>query len=106
MRRRRALKPEVPPLAPLPPDAKAFPTHWRWATVLVLAVYLGLSAGHIRYTPIARSSEFNYINAPDEAAHLGYVRALAVGHRLPVRGDAEFPTYEWHQPPLYYALAS
>jgi hypothetical protein len=65
-----------------------------------------LSAGHIYSTPIAPSSEFNYINAPDEAAHIGYVKAIAIGHTLPVQGDRKFPTYEWHQPPLYYVIAA
>jgi hypothetical protein len=74
--------------------------------VLIFCAYLGLTIGHVRTTPVAPNSSLNYINAPDEAAHLGYVRALAIGHRLPVRNDAEFPTYEWHQPPLYYVLGA
>jgi len=64
---------------------------------------------------------------PDEPAHYNYVRSLAQDHRFPVleRGDYDqaylgrltserFPselstdslTYEDHQPPLYYLLAS
>jgi 4-amino-4-deoxy-L-arabinose transferase-like glycosyltransferase len=45
---------------------------------------------------------------PDEPSHLGYVRFLAEGHGLPVLGretDPNGPTYEAHQPPLYYLLA-
>ncbi|NIM88840.1 MAG: hypothetical protein GTN78_25035, partial [Gemmatimonadales bacterium] len=42
---------------------------------------------------------------PDESAHVRYVEFLAENHRMPVF-DAENPDpdYEFHQPPLYYAL--
>lgn len=104
MSRRKLRQPVVPPLAPLPPPAARLSVGWRWATGLVFCAYLGLTIGHLAITPVAPTSSINYINAPDEAAHLGYVRALAEGHRLPVRNDPDFPTYEWHQPPLYYLL--
>ena len=87
-------------------DPATLPVLWPIAMLLILGVYFALAAAHIYHTPVATSSEFNYINAPDEAAHIGYVRAIAEGHRLPTRGDTNFPTYEWHQPPLYYAIAS
>lgn len=60
--------------------------------------------GHLSITPLATSGSF--INAPDERAHLAYVEAIATGHRLPVRNDTQYPTYQWHQPPLYYTLAA
>jgi hypothetical protein len=45
---------------------------------------------------------------PDEPSHFGYVRYLAEGHGFPVLGrdnDPSGPSYESHQPPLYYLLA-
>ncbi len=46
---------------------------------------------------------------PDEPSHFGYVRQLAKGRGLPMLGRdtaPDGPTYEAHQPPLYYALAA
>jgi hypothetical protein len=46
--------------------------------------------------------------APDEGAHLEYARYLLDKNSLPVfeaRG-ANFPGYEFHQPPLYYGLCA
>ncbi len=43
----------------------------------------------------------------DELAHYGYVRHLAEGRGIPLLGRAEYPggpSYEAHQPPLYYGL--
>jgi hypothetical protein len=45
---------------------------------------------------------FNLINAPDEEAHLQYLQTINRAGRLPAAED----TYEYHQPPLYYILAS
>jgi 4-amino-4-deoxy-L-arabinose transferase-like glycosyltransferase len=50
-------------------------------------------------------------NAPDEAAHVAYVRSLAAGHlpsqRAPLAANQNSAaSYEWHQPPLYYVLAA
>ena len=43
---------------------------------------------------------------PDETAHLRYVSWLADHHALPVfAADDPGADYEFHQPPLYYALA-
>lgn len=45
---------------------------------------------------------------PDEPSHFGYVRFLAEGRGWPVLGatnDPRGPTYEAHQPPLYYMAA-
>jgi 4-amino-4-deoxy-L-arabinose transferase-like glycosyltransferase len=101
MSRRKPLQPEVPPLSPLPPPHAALPIVWRWATGLLVCAYISLTLGHLYVTPVAPSAAVNFINAPDEAAHLAYARAVAEG-RLPASAD----TYEWHQPPLYYALAA
>lgn len=106
MGRKAVPSPEAPPLSPLEEKPAGLSLWTKIAAVLIIAVYVGLGAGHIYSTPVASSSVFNYINAPDEAAHVMYVRAIAEGHRFPVRGDHEFPTYEWHQPPLYYQLIS
>lgn len=103
MRPSRGLQPEVPPLAPLLPRPEPIPTLWRWVAVLVLAAYIGLSAGHIYATPVLPPNAGSFINAPDEPAHWGYVQILAREGRLPRQGD---PTYEWHQPPLYYAATA
>lgn len=70
----------------------------------IVLVFVLLALFHARITPLARTGSF--INAPDEAAHIGYVRALAVGKRLPARNDPDFATYQWHQPPAYYAIVS
>ena len=46
-------------------------------------------------------------NAPDEPAHAAYVLALARDARLPVWNRPKQPdSYEFFQPPLYYAAAS
>jgi hypothetical protein len=45
---------------------------------------------------------------PDEVSHFRYVRVLAEGKGFPVlrpSTDPEGPTYEAHQPPLYYLLS-
>lgn len=46
-------------------------------------------------------------SAPDEGAHLEYVQYLAQEKAFPVfvPKGANFPGYEYHQPPLYYLLA-
>ncbi len=70
-------------------------------TVLVFLLFAWVLSS---ITPLADTG--SYINAPDERAHVGYVAAIALGHRLPTKGDREFPTYQWHQPPFYYAVAA
>ncbi len=79
------------------------PTHRLLAAGVVLAC-VAFAWFLANSTPLVETGSL--INAPDEAAHVGYVRAVAVGHRLPTRSDAEFRTYQWHQPPLYYAVAA
>jgi 4-amino-4-deoxy-L-arabinose transferase-like glycosyltransferase len=106
MSRRKPLTPESPPLSPLPPKPVPIPTQWFVVLALVLVGYLCLGALHINTTPIAPDTNTNYINAPDEAAHLMYVRAIAEKGHIPVQHDKDYPTYEWHQPPLYYSLVS
>ncbi len=47
------------------------------------------------------------IGAPDEDAHVRYVRHLLEGRGVPSLADPRnLPTYEAHQPPAYYALAA
>ncbi|MBI3912255.1 MAG: glycosyltransferase family 39 protein [Armatimonadetes bacterium] len=70
----------------------------RWLAILG-ALYLLLAAGFNLATP--------YGEAPDEWAHVDYVKQVAAG-RLPhldllTRKDRQ-TGYEAHQPPLYYAL--
>src|SRR5205807_1687423 len=102
----KTLQPEAPPLSPLPTEPRPLPRLWRTALVLVLLTYLGFGIVHLMLTPVAPSSPPNYINAPDEYAHLEYIRSIAHGGRLPVQGDPVYHTYEWHQPPLYYMIAA
>jgi 4-amino-4-deoxy-L-arabinose transferase-like glycosyltransferase len=103
-----------PPLSPLPPTVPPLTGAWRWSLPLLMLLYLGLAVLHAQFVPIGQTG---YQNAPDEAAHVSYVHTIAAG-RLPVRpGGAEgpssgvqaasaLPSYEWHQPPLYYGLAA
>ncbi len=93
-----------PPLSPLPPPSQPPKGPWRWAAPLLLLLYLALASWHALTLPTGQTG---YQNAPDEAAHVVYVRTLASGH-LPTRAaSAGNPIgYEWHQPPLYYALAA
>lgn len=72
----------------------------RFVLPLLLGVYLLLTALLIWRVPIGA--------APDENAHFEYVNFLAQNGHLPVfvpRG-ATFSGYEYHQPPLYYALCA
>ncbi|HZP82743.1 MAG TPA: glycosyltransferase family 39 protein, partial [Chthonomonadaceae bacterium] len=102
--RRKPLIPPAPPLSPLPPPSQPPPGLWRWALPLLLLLYLGLAVAHAQLVPLGATG---YQNAPDEAAHVVYVRAVAEG-RLPTRSSGEKTPngYEWHQPPLYYFLAA
>ena len=91
-----------PLLAPAQPPAGA----WRMAVPLLFVLYVIFAGLHALWVPVGQTG---YQNAPDEAAHVTYVRALAGGH-LPTQALADTdPTgksYEWHQPPLYYAWAA
>ncbi len=92
-------------LSPLP-DAGVVVNVSRWPLALLLLLYIVAASIHAWLVPIDQTG---YQNAPDEAAHVNYVRVLATGH-LPTLQDAERDSrgqsYEWHQPPLYYAVAT
>jgi 4-amino-4-deoxy-L-arabinose transferase-like glycosyltransferase len=103
MKSKKKHQPEVPPLSPLPPKPETLTIGWRWIAIGILALYLAISVGCLVVTPVLTPSQGSLINAPDEAAHWGYIQVLAKEGRLPHKGD---PTYEWHQPPLYYFTAS
>lgn len=70
----------------------------RWALGAILAAYIVLTSLLIIFVPINA--------APDEAAHVQYVQHLALRGQFPVfvPNGAPTPGYEFHQPPLYYAL--
>jgi 4-amino-4-deoxy-L-arabinose transferase-like glycosyltransferase len=72
----------------------------RWIIIAILVLYLGLGVVYSLVVPA--------FEAPDEPAHLGYVRYLVVHRRFPVQQpDPDLsPTLEAHQPPLYYLLAA
>jgi len=106
-RRKPPLSEPAPPLSPLPPPTQP-PTGWmRLALPCLILHYLVFACLHACYVPTGQTG---YQNAPDEAAHVTYIRVLATG-RLPTRDHPETglqptaPSYEWHQPPLYYLLA-
>lgn len=71
--------------------------------LLILVLSALLSVGYARSTPVG--------GAPDEGAHLEYVKVLATEGRLPAldmtkrRSSFADPNYEAHQPPVYYGLA-
>ncbi len=76
----------------------------RWVLPIILACYLLFAGLHAALVPVGQTG---YQDAPDEAAHVNFVRVLAQG-RLPSRVDSARDklkqSYEWHQPPLYYLL--
>jgi hypothetical protein len=68
-----------------------------------MLAYLALAGLNAMVVPVGQTG---YQNAPDEAAHVAYVRSLA-HWRLPTRETSAGPFgYEWHQPPLYYLAAA
>ena len=103
MNRKKNLNPEMPPLAPLPQQTVDMSRVLQAFGALILLAYIGMTLAHLVSTPVINSGAL--IQAPDEAAHISYVAAVAHGH-LPLRGDTADHTYEWHQPPLYYAITS
>jgi 4-amino-4-deoxy-L-arabinose transferase-like glycosyltransferase len=91
----------------------------RFVLALILGIYLALGALFAANTPPWQ--------APDEPAHYNYVRYLVEQGRFPVLHMGDYPhayleeiknrhfppdlsidpiRYEFHQPPLYYALAA
>jgi len=69
----------------------------RAALIVIVLIYLALGAWYAAAIPFGQ--------APDESAHLVYVQYLAKEHRLPVFRPVGAGGYEFHQPPLYYALS-
>ena len=92
-----------PPLSPLPPPLQLPQGIWKIMVPALLISYLVLACLHAAWVPTGQTG---YQNAPDEAAHVSYVRTLTSG-KLPTQGQADKDpvgqSYEWHQPPLYYA---
>lgn len=80
------------------------PARWRALGAICILLFLVTGAAHIALSPVLKDGSL--IQAPDEPAHLVYVRAIAESSRLPLQTDPVYKTYEWHQPPLYYALAA
>jgi hypothetical protein len=72
----------------------------KWMLPVCLAIYGVLTALLIFSVPINA--------APDEGAHLEYVQYLLDKKTLPFfeAKGANFPGYEFHQPPLYYAACA
>ncbi len=99
-----------PPLSPLPPFPEKLKGGWRFALPAILALYLLFAVLHANLFPMGQRG---YQNAPDEPAHLSYIEVVREG-RLPslkepgprAPSDLSYETYEWHQPPLYYVLAT
>jgi len=74
--------------------------HFDWALPALIATYIFLTALLIFSIPIG--------SAPDESAHLDYVKYIADKGRFPVFQTTPAPGYgyEFHQPPLYYLLCA
>ena len=73
----------------------------RFSLPLLLLAFLVLGAALIARVPLNAS--------PDEAAHWQYIQFLVANRALPVFTPAMVPPapgYEFHQPPLYYALVA
>src|SRR5579871_802346 len=84
-RRKPPLSEPAPPLSPLPPPTQP-PTGWmRLALPCLILHYLVFACLHACYVPTGQTG---YQNAPDEAAHVTYIRVLATG-RLPTRDHPE-----------------
>jgi len=70
----------------------------RRALRAIVIAYLFIAASYAVTIPFGKG--------PDETAHVRYIEYLAREHRLPVFDPQNpDPNYEFHQPPLYYALA-
>jgi 4-amino-4-deoxy-L-arabinose transferase-like glycosyltransferase len=90
-----------------------------WLLAGIVVVYALLAVLFAAYTPDWQ--------APDEPAHYNYIRTLAEQHRFPILKPGDYPAqyleeikaarfppdmsiepirYEFHQPPLYYLLAT
>ena len=73
---------------------------FRHPLFLSLCAFVALGIMLIARVPLGAS--------PDEAAHWQYIEYLATNHALPIfHGEVPpAPGYEFHQPPLYYALSA
>lgn len=103
-RRRSERRPAPDPPAARPIDPSRTRRTYRVVAALAALGFVLAACGHAFTTPVLTVGSF--INAPDEAAHVGYVRVVAEQRRLPLRTDTADHTYEWHQPPLYYLAAA
>ena len=72
----------------------------RWVLPLLVSLYAGLTLLLVVRVPLGA--------APDESQHMLYVQHLADRGKLPVFQPlgAPHPGYEFHQPPLYYAVCA
>ena len=91
---------------PARPDEPVRREIWRTLIYLLFGLYLVCGIWHAAVVPVGQTG---YQDAPDEAAHVNYARTLNLGH-FPTAGEArrdpKQQSYEWHQPPLYYAVAA
>jgi 4-amino-4-deoxy-L-arabinose transferase-like glycosyltransferase len=89
-------------MSPLPTPEREPDGILKWALPAILVLFLCLAMAHLSLAPTGNTG---YQNAPDEAAHVTYVRMLSHG-TLPSQANsgANPAGYEWHQPPLYYLL--
>lgn len=73
---------------------------FRHPLFLSLLVFLALGAALVARVPMGAS--------PDEAAHWQYIEYLVANKSLPLFTGQKppLPGYEFHQPPLYYAIAA
>lgn len=98
------IRSDAPPLSPLQKPIKPLGAMATVLLTLLVLAYVALAAFHITRVPTGATG---YQNAPDEYAHVLYVKAVAEGHfPTPAEYAAESRAYEWHQPPLYYLVAS
>jgi hypothetical protein len=83
-----------------------------WVAAL-LAASLALRLHYALVAPWGIVFENGISGSDDEAAHVNYVKALAIEGRIPVQtesvkapGAFERNAFEYYQPPLYYAAAA
>ncbi len=97
-------EPQAPAMSPLFPETVAAKGAWRFVPLILLSLYL---AGAIFHAATLPTGATGYQNAPDEAAHVAYIRSLSQGVMPTQANSAADPLgYEWHQPPLYYAIGT
>lgn len=76
----------------------------RMALVGILVLYIIAALLHAFMVPTGQTG---YQDAPDEAAHMSYIKTLSNGYLPTYRDmlkDHTGKSYEWHQPPLYYLI--